>query len=116
MLPEQNEEVVEIRFAASVLWSKWVEDREKLRRLEAFHILHDSVVDERFAYDDAQGLHVAFVRIFRLDPPHRFRNEKRYGGCRSWVELPEPVGSAMVSIQSDETLAALDQQIRQILE
>jgi hypothetical protein len=28
--------------------------------------------------------------------------KKRYGGCRSWVELPDLEGSAHVSVLSDE--------------
>jgi hypothetical protein len=34
-------------------------------------------------------LHVALVRVFRLEAGWTFPNEKKYGGCRSWVQLPE---------------------------
>lgn len=57
--------------------------------LAPLHILQPEVVRERFAYDQAPGLHVGFARVFRVDPAWLFPNEKRFGGCRSWVDLPE---------------------------
>ena len=56
--------------------------------LEPFHILQESVVRERFEYKGA-GLHVALVRVFRLEPIWVLADKPAYGGCRSWVELPE---------------------------
>ena len=55
----------------------------------SLHVLREGVVGERYRYSDSEGVHVAFVRVYRLDPPLRIKNEKKYGGCRSWVELPE---------------------------
>jgi len=52
--------------------------------------LRESVVRERFDYEKSPGVHVACVRTFQLDPVWRFPDAKAYGGCRSWVELPEP--------------------------
>jgi hypothetical protein len=45
---------------------------------------------------------VAFVRVYRLEPPLKLKNEKKYGGCRSWIDLPEAEGSVWVSVISDE--------------
>ena len=101
-LPEEPAEDFEIRYAAVVEWTGFVDDLAKVRALETLHILRDSVVEERFRYDGANGLHLAFCRIYRLDPPRKFKMEKRYGGCRSWVDVPEPEGCAMVSVISDE--------------
>jgi hypothetical protein len=100
-LPIQKEPF-EIRYLASVEWTQLVEDYEKLRRIREFHILQDSVVRERFEYKEGPGVHVALVRVFRLDPPHHIPYEKKYGGCRSWVNIPAQQGSALVSVLSDE--------------
>jgi len=101
-IPEQNKNEVEIRYYAVVEWTKFVTDLKKLISLRKLHILTDSVVEERFRYEKERGVHVAFVRVFRLDPPLRFKMEKRYGGCRSWVDLPEDMEIAMASVISDE--------------
>lgn len=101
-LPEAPGGELEIRYAATVEWSRQITDLNVLQQLRGHHIWQDSVLEERFRYEDTPGVHVAYVRIFRLDPPKRLKNEKRFGGCRSWVELPEIEGSALVSVLSDE--------------
>lgn len=89
-LPEPSPDGIEIRFWAKVEETRALDDWEKTRALEPLHILQESVVRERFDYDDAPGVQVAFVRMFRLEPAWRLENRPRYGGCRSWVDLPEP--------------------------
>lgn len=101
-VPEPSESQLDVRFAASVEWTRVVKERALLDALREHHFWSDEVVQERFAYSETPGLHVAFVRIFRLDPPHCLAMEKKYGGCRSWVDLPDPDGAAWVSVVSDE--------------
>lgn len=111
-VPEEPGEEIEIRYAAAVERTAVLTDLEQVHRLRAMHVWRDTVIEERFRYDDAPGVHIALVRVFRLDPPRRLRMEKRYGGCRSWVDLPEIEGCALVSVISDEEharrIAALD--------
>ncbi len=90
ILPEPLPHEIEIRFFARVEETRIITDWEEARALEPLHILQENVVRERFEYDDAPGVHVAFVRVFALDPFWRFPDAKAFGGCRSWVELPEP--------------------------
>jgi hypothetical protein len=102
ILPPEPAETCEIRYTASLDWSRLVNDPDKITRLREHHIWHDSVLEERFHYEEPKGLHIALVRVYRLDPPGLLRLEKRYGGCRSWVELPDFEGCALVSVLSDE--------------
>lgn len=101
-VPPEPVEDLEIRYAASVEWTGTVEDWACVQSLAPLHVLQESVVADRFQYKDKPGIHVAFVRIYRLDPPPRLKNEKRYGGCRSWIDIPEIGDCAMVSVISDE--------------
>ena len=89
-LPEPAPNEIEIRYFVKVEATRILTDWEEVRALEPRHILEESVVRERFEYDDAPGVNVAFVRTFRLEPVWRFPDAKAYGGCRSWVQLPEP--------------------------
>ncbi len=100
-VPQAPGEELEIRYTATVEWSRLVTDWEIVQRLKDFHIWQDDVIEDRFKYDDVQGVYVAFVRIFRLEPPLRLKNEKKYGGCRSWVEVPD-ADVTLVSVLSDE--------------
>ena len=88
-LPELRPGEIEIRFFARVKEARVMMDWEEVRALEPLHILQEDVVRERFDYDDAPGVHVAFVEVFRLEPAWRFPDSKSYAGCRSWVELPD---------------------------
>lgn len=101
-LPPEPAEEIEIRYYATVEWTGLVTEWPKVEKLKELHVLHDDVVAERFAYDDADGVHVAFVRTYRLEPTLRLKNEKAYGGCKSWIEIPESDGVALVSVLSDE--------------
>jgi hypothetical protein len=88
-IPKEREGEIEIRFFAKVVVLKEVTSWEVIAALEPLHILQQSVVRERFDYDDRPGLHVALVRAFRLEPSWIFPSVPGYGGCRSWVTLPE---------------------------
>ncbi|CAN5491004.1 DUF1802 family protein [soil metagenome] len=91
-LPKPRKGEIEIHYFARVEESRLLTRWEEVRALAPLHILTENVVRERFDYDAAPGVHVAFVRVFHLDPVWRFPDAKSYGGCRSWVDLPEPPG------------------------
>lgn len=114
-LPDHVDGEIEIRYAATLEWTRLVTRFDQVASLREFHILHDSVVQERFKYDDVEGVHVALVRVFRLDPPQRFPDEKRFGGCRSWIELPDLDGCTLVSVLSDEEHARRQAQLLALL-
>lgn len=114
-LPLPPEGFVEVALMAVVEWSGLIADKSKLAALRELHILSDEVIEERFAYDEPPGVHVAFVRVFRLEPPLCLAMEKRYGGCRSWVEIPWAENTALVSVLPDEEHQARLTKFREIL-
>jgi hypothetical protein len=73
-----------------VEWTRDLADLEVVHRLAPFHLWRDEVIEERFRYDEKQGVSLAFIRAERLVEPFVFPNSPRYGGCRSWVTLPDP--------------------------
>jgi len=78
---------VEIEF--SIFWR----DLKLVQALETLHVLQPSVLEERFHWDKQEGLHVAFLRAVRVSPSWELPLRPSYGGCRSWVTLPEPPSS-----------------------
>jgi hypothetical protein len=73
------------------------------RSLESLHVLQASLLEERFHYNGREGLHVAFVRAYRISPVWEFPLHPSYGGCRSWVTLPQPpFDLRMERVLSDE--------------
>lgn len=88
-LPEQLEDAIAIRYYAEVERTKVITEWDEAEAMRPFHVLREEVIRQRFEYDDAPGLHVAFVRVFRLRAPWIIADSKKYRGCRSWVSLPE---------------------------
>jgi hypothetical protein len=87
--PLNNPHLIQVNYLARLELVRVVTSWPTAEALEPLHILRAEVVLERFEYDQAPGLHVGFVRAFRVVPAWTFPNEKRFGGCRSWVNLPE---------------------------
>lgn len=107
--------VIEIAFFAQLEAVEVVTSWEIAQALAPLHILQESVVRERFDYDDAPGLHVAFVRVFRLEPAWSFPDATAYGGCRSWVKLPKtPDSLRLAPVLSDEEHAAARQRFAEL--
>jgi hypothetical protein len=75
---------VEIEFATLL------RDLNEVQVLDELHVLQSAVLEERFHYDQQEGLHVAFLRAFRISPLWQLPFHRSYGGCRSWITLPEP--------------------------
>ena len=86
--PEPN--IVSFSAYIHVEFTRWIEDLNLLQPLSDLHILKLEVLEERFAYDDPKGLHLAMIRVFSVTPVWSLSFQKSFGGCRSWVELPEP--------------------------
>jgi hypothetical protein len=75
---------VEIEFATLL------RDLNGIQALDPLHVLRSTVLEERFHYDRPEGLHVAFLRAFRISPVWELPFHPSYGGCRSWITLPDP--------------------------
>jgi hypothetical protein len=91
-MPAPSPGRIEVRYLARLECARVISSWRIAEALEPLHILTPEVVRERFEYDQAPGLHVGFVRVFELRPAWTFVDEKKFGGCRSWVELPEAPG------------------------
>ena len=83
------EGTVEIRYFFAVEWAQWIDSWPVILRLQPFHVWREDVVRERFEYGEERGLQCAFGRVYRLAPAWQFPDRPAYGGCRSWVTLPE---------------------------
>jgi hypothetical protein len=103
---------IEIRYFAKLEAQKEITSWEQAAALEPLHILEESVVRERFEYKGA-GLHVALLRVFRLEPFWTFPEKPAYGGCRSWVTLPAcPAESRLKPVVSDDDFPKLAEPFR----
>ena len=96
-----------------VEFTRWIEDLSLLQSLSDLHILKPEVLEQRFAYDDPKGLHLAMIRVFSVIPAWSLPFQKSFGGCRSWVELPEaPAELRFTPVIDHAEHAARVQQVR----
>jgi hypothetical protein len=87
--PEETRTLVDIDGFCTLEQVWRVTEWEKVVALSELHVWKPEVVQERFEYDEESCLHIALVRTWRLPDRWTFAYEKRFGGCRSWVDLPE---------------------------
>jgi hypothetical protein len=91
-LPDPEPDVVTFSAFIEVEFTRWIENLTLLEPLADLHILKPEVLEQRFAYDDPKGLHVAMIRVLRIAPEWSLPVRKSFGGCRSWIELPDSPG------------------------
>lgn len=95
VMPEwQAGDVIRITHHAEALQAITLTDWEEVAALLPYHIYSDATVRDRFDWEGkgmASGsIHVALVRVSRLAQPWEFPYTAKFGGCRSWISLPEP--------------------------
>ncbi len=87
-------EMIQITHHVEAEWAITLTDWEKVCGLESLHIYSEQTLRDRFDWEGkgmASGsIHLALVRVLELSTPWEFPYEPKYGGCRSWLELPEP--------------------------
>ena len=102
---------------ATVEWTQDLTDWEQIKRLAPLHIWSEQVIRERFEYDAKQGISLAFLRIHRLSEPFEFPDAPKYGGCRSWVQLPElPESIRSVPVLDGESHSLAEKAVREALQ
>ena len=97
--------MVTVRFYAKVERVLRIDSLETAELLAPLHVISADTVRERFDYGRS-GLNVAFVRIFELAQPWVFSQERRFGGCRSWIELPDAPETEIRPVLSEKAQAS----------
>jgi len=107
-LPDRRDEI-ELRYFAEVQDAKVIKSWKEVEALEPLHVLTRDCVRERFEYGKTPELHVAFVRVFRLEPTWILADQQSYRGCRSWAMLPErPRGTRLIEVKAQLPRAVAD--------
>ncbi len=100
----RGDEMIEVRYRVQVEWTRDVTDWEIVQRLAPFHLWQPAEIEKRFRQDDTPGVSLAFVRASRLSQPFVFPDAPAYGGCRSWVKLPDLPAAITASPAIDEAV------------
>lgn len=107
---------IEIRTHVHVEWTRDITDWETVQQLAPFHLWQEVEIEKRFRQDDTPAVSLAFIRVSRLSEPFTFPDSPRYGGCRSWVELPElPPSITLTPVLDEATHRTREQQVCAVL-
>lgn len=101
-VPEREWQVgdeFEITHHARALFAITLTDWSQVEALFPHHVYTDQTLKDRFDWEGkgmASGsIHLALVEVSKLAEPVRLTYEKRFGGCRSWLEIPEIPASVL---------------------
>lgn len=107
---------------AKALFAVTLYDWEEIRALFPYHIYTEETLKERFDWEGkgmaAGSIHLAFVKTSCLEEPIELTYEKRFGGCRSWLEIPEihePDSEEMVPVLETGEFERLQEKISSIV-
>ena len=81
-----------------------VSEEEELSALEQHHMWTPEYVESRFKWRPKKPLTVLVLRAFTLPETVELPYRESYGGCKSWIELEEPVSidDARPALSDDE--------------
>ncbi len=94
-----------------------VREKETVDALLPYHIWNEQFAAERFGWKPRFPLYVLLLRVYKLAQEQIIPFRADYGGCKSWIDLAEPVSlDGMMPVLSDEQYAAQVTEIRAIME
>ena len=71
---------------------KTIDNWETVKSLEPFHIWDEATIRDRFEWskngDEQPFISLAILRVYKLAQVIEFPYEKKFGGCRSWLDVP----------------------------
>ena len=73
-----------------------LQDEKPLPQLAGWHWWSARTVSERFHYRQP-GLFLLVARIYKTPAKVEIPNSPHFAGCRSWVELPQPISTASLT-------------------
>ncbi|MGK7895093.1 MAG: DUF1802 family protein [Xenococcus sp. (in: cyanobacteria)] len=77
---------------------------ESLQALQPYHIWHEQMVRDRLKWKPSQPLSLLLLRVYNLPQPVSIPYSDSYGGCKSWIDLVEPISlSGLEPILDDYT-------------
>jgi hypothetical protein len=69
-----------------------VREQAPVTALSDYYVFSQAYAIERLQWRPRKPLHVLLLRVYRLPRPIDLPMLASYGGCKSWIELPAPIG------------------------
>lgn len=93
-----------------------VSDEVVVRALLPFHIWNEQFIRDRLKWKPRQPLYLLLLRTYKLAQAQIIPYRSEYGGCKSWIDLAEPISIAnAVPVLNDAAYTHLVAEIRGIV-
>jgi hypothetical protein len=94
-----------------------VSDESTVDALLPYHIWNEQFVSDRFQWKPRHPVYILLLRTYRLRQPKVIPYFPEYSGCRSWIDLVEPISiEGAMPVLTDAEYTKQKAQIRQIVE
>ena len=103
---------VTLTLCGEVAYATQSRDADLLKQLEPFHIYNEAFMSQRLRWQPDQPLVIGVIRAWRLPAPVSLPLSSRYVGCKSWVDLEQPVSLAQATPVLDD--AAFSERLSRI--
>lgn len=88
-----------------------------VRALQPFQIWNEQFLSDRLKWKPRQPLYILLLRTYQLAQPQVIPYRSEYGGCKSWIDLAEPISiENAVPVLTDTAYTQLVAEIRGIVE
>lgn len=111
--PGWHPDTVEIQSCAEITHVLTLEDWETLQKLEPYHVWNERMISDRFKWKPQQPLTILLLRVSNLPNPVTIPYDKSYGGCKSWIDLQQPI--SLQGLKPVLTTDVYQQQVKEIL-
>jgi hypothetical protein len=82
-----------------------------------FHIWNEQFVSDRLKWKSRQPLYILLLRTYKLAQVQTISYHSEYGGCKSWIDLAEPISiNDAVPVLDDAKYAQMTAVICEIVE
>ena len=112
---DENAKIAYLRHFARVekVWK--LDENAESALLQVPHIWSAHYLDLRFGYQPDKTLLCAALRIYIAEQPIRYRLREGDLGCRSWVELSQPIEAQVRPAIGDESFALQLERVARVL-
>ncbi|NEQ82765.1 MAG: DUF1802 family protein [Moorea sp. SIO2I5] len=110
-------ETVRIGSWASITDILSVTEQSTVAALLPYHIWNEQFASERLKWKPRQALYVLLLRTYQLPEPVITPYHQEYGGCRSWIDLVEPISyQGVVPVWNDREYIEQVREIRSLIQ
>jgi hypothetical protein len=81
-------------------------EQEPVANLSDYYVFSQAYAIERLQWRPRKPLHALILRVYRLPTPVEMPLLATYGGCKSWIELEEPIALSTADPALDDATFA----------